>query len=104
MVLSSRLEGGANVISEAITDDTPVLASKIPGSIGLLGEDYPGYFSVGDTMQLARFLRRAETDEDYYAHLQRACRRLQPLVKPHRERQAWRQLLAELVKSPKGGV
>src|SRR5262249_12974038 len=44
LVLSSRMEGGANVISEAAVDGVPVIASRIAGSLGLLGEDYPGYF------------------------------------------------------------
>ena len=57
MVLSSLSEGGANVISEAVAAGVPVLASRIDGSVGLLGRDYPGYFPVGDTAALARLLR-----------------------------------------------
>src|SRR5262249_11890594 len=49
MVLSSLSEGGANVISEAIVAGVPILASRIDGNVGLLGEDYSGYFPVGDT-------------------------------------------------------
>jgi putative glycosyltransferase (TIGR04348 family) len=49
VVLSSLSEGGANVISEAVAAGVPVLASRIDGSVGLLGRDYPGYFPVGDT-------------------------------------------------------
>ena len=52
MVLSSVSEGGANVISEAVAAGVPVLASRIDGSVGLLGRDYPGYFPVGDTAAL----------------------------------------------------
>ena len=58
MVLSSLSEGGANVISEAVAAGVPVLASRIDGSVGLLGRDYPGYFPVGDTAALARLLHR----------------------------------------------
>src|SRR6516165_5156836 len=36
MVLSSRSEGGANVISEAAVARVPILASRIEGSVGLL--------------------------------------------------------------------
>src|SRR3990167_6949633 len=71
LVLSSRMEGGANVISEAVVDGTPVVASRIPGSVGLLGAGYPGYFPVGDTAALARRLRRAETDSRFYHRLRR---------------------------------
>src|SRR5262249_3880652 len=67
LVLSSRMEGGANAISEALADGVPILASRISGSIGLLGARYPGFFETGDTEGLARLLTRAETDPRYYA-------------------------------------
>jgi glycosyltransferase involved in cell wall biosynthesis len=97
LVLSSRLEGGANVISEAIVDGVPVLASRIPGSVGLLGEGYPGYFPVGDTKQLAELLRRAHAERGFYEELRRWCARLRPRFQPAREQAAWRDLLRELV-------
>jgi len=93
LVLSSLMEGGANAISEAIAASVPVLASRIPGSVGLLGEDYPGYFPVGDTQALATLLYRAESDARYYQRLKIWCRRLAPLVDPRRERESWRRLL-----------
>ncbi len=96
MVLSSRAEGGANVISEALAHGVPVLASRIPGTIGLLGEEYPGYFEVGDTRALTALLDRAETEPAFYAALQAACARRVHLVEPQRERAAWRSLLEEL--------
>ena len=43
-VNSSELEGGANAVLEAMTLGVPILASRIDGNIGLLGEDYEGYF------------------------------------------------------------
>lgn len=96
LVLSSLMEGGANVISEAIVAAVPVVSSRIPGSIGLLGPDYPGYFPVGDTRALARLLERAETDSRFLDTLQARCRRLKPLFRPAREAQAWKHLLREL--------
>jgi putative glycosyltransferase (TIGR04348 family) len=66
LVLSSLSEGGANVISEALALRVPIVASYIPGSIGLLGEAYPGYFPVQDTAALAQVLLRAETDTTFY--------------------------------------
>ncbi len=97
LVLTSRLEGGANVVSEAIAASVPVISSHIPGSVGILGNDYPGYFPVGDTAALRQGLQRAETDAEFYRVLQQWVSRLQPLVSPAREREAWRALLNELL-------
>lgn len=96
MVLPSRLEGGANVMSEALAAGVPILASRIPGSVGLLGEGHPGLFPLGDARALADLLRRAETDRRFYGRLARASRRRAHLASPARERGAWRRLLAEL--------
>jgi putative glycosyltransferase (TIGR04348 family) len=93
--LTSEMEGGANVISEALVAGVPIVASRISGSLGLLGEDYPAYFPVGDTRALADLLRRAETDFEFYASVSEHCARLAPLADPARERDAWAALLAE---------
>lgn len=95
-VLSSRMEGGANVISESIVAGVPILASRIPGSVGLLGENYPGYFKVGDTEGLAKLIRRAESRPVFLGRLAAHCRKLAPLFDPRREKTAWRRLLREL--------
>jgi putative glycosyltransferase (TIGR04348 family) len=101
MVISSRLEGGANVVSEAVVEGVPVLASRVPGNVGLLGPAYPGYYRLGDTRALARLLRRAESDPDFYERLRQGCARLRPLIDPARERAGWEDLLREL--APAGG-
>ena len=90
------MEGGANVISEAIVDRTPVLASRIPGSVGLLGADYPGFYPFGNTRALRDLLLRAETDSGFYRELQSRCARLSALFRPAHERSAWRKLLDEI--------
>jgi putative glycosyltransferase (TIGR04348 family) len=96
LALTSRMEGSANVLSEAIASSVPVVASKISGLIGTLGKSYSGYFPVGDTKALARLLHRAETDPRFYRRLRSQCARLRPLADPRRERAAWKKLLAEL--------
>lgn len=96
-MLTSINEGGANVVSEALAAGVPVLSSAIPGSQGLLGEDYPGYFAVGDTADLADRLLAAETDRGgFYSELIHRCGRLRDLVHPRHEQVAWSSLLTEL--------
>jgi putative glycosyltransferase (TIGR04348 family) len=95
-VLSSSLEGGANVLSESIVASAPVVASRIPGTVGILGEDYPGYFTVGDTRELRRPLIRAETDPVFLSLLRSKCGELAELFEPEREKKDWMDLLGEL--------
>jgi len=96
LVLTSKMEGGANVISEAIALGVPVISTLIDGSIGLLGASYPGYFEIGDARGLARLLVRAETDARFYERLCKRCQRLTPLFDPRRERAAWAGLMDEV--------
>lgn len=95
-VLSSLMEGGANVLSEVIGASVPILASRINGNAGILGEDYPGYFDAGNTAHLARLLTRAETSPGYLSELKEWTKSLTPLIDPAREEQAWSDLISEL--------
>jgi putative glycosyltransferase (TIGR04348 family) len=101
LILSSRMEGGANVIGEAAVCGVPVLSSRIDGSIGLLGRHYPGFFPVGDTKTLAALLRRAETNARFRESLRCETNRIASLFRPARERRAWQSLIREL--RPKAG-
>lgn len=96
LVLSSRSEGGANVISEAIVSSIPILASHIPGTVGLLGDDYPGYFTTGDTNALRLLLERAETEPAFYRELRSRVATLAPYFRPRLEKRSWRDLLEKL--------
>jgi putative glycosyltransferase (TIGR04348 family) len=99
LVVTSRLEGGANVASEALACGVPVVSTRIAGSVGVLGPGYPGLFPVGDAAALAQLLWRAETDRPFYRRLEAWCRRLRPAVAPPREMAAWRRLLDEVTSS-----
>jgi glycosyltransferase involved in cell wall biosynthesis len=92
-VISSKVEGGANALGEAIVAGLPVLASRIAGSVGILGEDYPGYFEVGDGGELARLMLRCETDSEFLADLTKRCSGLAGLFDPAAEKAAWKEIL-----------
>jgi glycosyltransferase involved in cell wall biosynthesis len=96
LVHSSRMEGGANAVSEALRAGVPILASRVSGNVGLLGADHPGLFPCGDTRQLRSLLRRAERSVAFLDRLREASRRRAPLFAPAVEAGRWRVLVAEL--------
>jgi len=97
MVIASRMEGGANVVIEAVTSGVPVLASDISGNRGMLGDDYAGYFPLGDQHALARLIDRAASDHAYYDRLARQCAARAALFTPAREQAAVLQLVDNLL-------
>lgn len=103
MVLPSVLEGGANVLSEALVAHLPVLASRIPGSVGMLGARHPGLFTAGRTAELADLMERCESRPAYLADLAHRSRKLADKFRPEHELAAWKRLLAELPR-PTGGL
>lgn len=98
LLLSSRMEGGANVISEALTARVPVIASRIPGNVGMLGRDYRGYYPVGDERALARLLQRIESETGFLAGLKKQCALRRTLISRGKEREALRSLLSDQTK------
>lgn len=102
MVLSSQQEGGANVISEAVVAGLPVIASDIPGTRGLLGPDYPGYFPTGDDAALATMLLRAEEEPAFLQTLHDCGGMRAHLFSTARERESLRQILARYTEAPDG--
>lgn len=100
LVHSSRMEGGAHTVMEAICSGTPVLASRIDGNVGLLGEDYLGYFPWGDAAALTGLLQRCRDDASMIPALQAQCSLRAPLFEPAAERAALLALLTELIHTP----
>ena len=88
MVISSRMEGGANVVCEALRMGVPILASRISGNVGLLGTDYPGYFAVEDDHGLARLIARARDKAGFYRALKQRVAGLRAMVAPRAEASA----------------
>lgn len=100
MAIASIMEGGANVIIEAVTSGVPVLASDISGNRGMLGDDYAGYFPVGDSRALAGKIDEAIADPRFYARLQQQCAERAALFAPEREQAALLQLMDDLLQPP----
>lgn len=93
IVLSSKMEGGANVISEACVAGLPVIASDIDGSVGLLGVNYPAYFKVGDTKSLQKLLLKAEGNAKFLRTLEKKCIAKAKLFTYEKEKANWAMLL-----------
>ena len=105
LVHASLIEGGAHVVMEAILSGTPVLASRIPGNVGMLGDDYAGYFEPGDAQGLALLLRRCRgldtgqgisSGDAWLTQLSAQCALRAPLFSPDAERAALQQLVHDL--------
>jgi putative glycosyltransferase (TIGR04348 family) len=96
LALTSEMEGGANVVSEAVAAGTPVLASRIPSMEAIFGRSYPGLFPFGSTRALAGLLSRAEREPAFLAELASRSRSLRPALSPAREKAALREVLTEL--------
>ncbi|UUZ67469.1 TIGR04348 family glycosyltransferase [Polaromonas sp. P2-4] len=86
LVNCSQMEGGAQVILEAVQSGTPVLASRVSGNLGMLGTDYAGYFALGDDAGLAGLVRRCAAEPDFLDLLQRQCRQRAHLFDPLEEK------------------
>lgn len=88
LVVSSAMEGGANVIAEAARIGTAVLASHVSGNIGMLGRRYPGYYPFGDEAALARLIARAAAEKRFLRELEHALQARRALFAPSAERRA----------------
>jgi putative glycosyltransferase (TIGR04348 family) len=99
LVHPSRMEGGAHVVMEAVRAGTPVLASRIPGNVGMLGADYAGYCEPGDATGLAALLQRARDEPAMLTALRAQCEKRSPLFDPVRERATLLATLATLMET-----
>jgi putative glycosyltransferase (TIGR04348 family) len=105
LVHPSLAEGGAHVVMEAVRSGTPVLASRIPGNVGMLGAGYEGYFEVGDAAGLARLLAQCRSEQLEHAddpartllgRLRAQCDARAALFDPETERRALLHLVQDL--------
>jgi glycosyltransferase involved in cell wall biosynthesis len=90
---TSTQEGGANAICEAISLGLPVVASRIRGNIGMLGDGYAGFFPSGDARALADLLLRCATDRVFYSKLKSQIADRAPHFAYATEAAAWTDLV-----------
>jgi putative glycosyltransferase (TIGR04348 family) len=95
LVHPSALEGGAHVIMEAVCSGTPVLASRVDGNVGMLGENYEGYFRHGDAAQLVSMLQECRSGQ-LLERLRAQCASRVSLFDPQTEREALLELVRDL--------
>ena len=96
LVHPSRMEGGAHVVMEAVRSGTPVIATRIPGNVGMLGTDYQGYFEPGDVAALSNLLRRCRDEPFLLSELGRMCAIRSSLFEPAREKATLLALVNEM--------
>ncbi|WP_353396581.1 selenoneine biosynthesis selenosugar synthase SenB [Hydrogenophaga sp. 5NK40-0174] len=105
LVHTSRMEGGAHVIMEAVQSGTPVLASRISGNVGMLGADYGGYFAPGDAQALAALLRQCRAElpsaNGKLVQLSAQCAVRAPLFDPAHEQAALLDALSKAMHPPR---
>lgn len=105
LVHTSRIEGGAHAVLEAVRCGLPVLASRIDGNLGMLGEAYAGYFEAGDAPGLVAQLRECRAGmaqpDGRLQRLAAQCAARAPLFSPEAERAALTDLLNELLRAPR---
>src|SRR2546425_8698753 len=97
LVVSSVMEGGANVIAEAARIGTPVIASRVSGNIGMLGAAYPGYYALADDVALSALLKQAAHDRRFYQGLKKAMLARRKLFAPAAERASLVRVVREVL-------
>ena len=101
--LTSSHEGGGRVLNEAAAARTPIVATRNDATTSLLGDDYPGLFSFGNTGELSILLQRCESDPSFQDLLLESARHHLEAYRTTRENENWSSLLAELFPSTMPG-
>lgn len=97
LLVPSLMEGGANVVVEAITSGTAVLGSRMSGNVGMLGADYSGLFTVGSSDELAALLLRCRREPGFLRRLEVHCAARAGHFSPAAEQQALSNMLQRLL-------
>lgn len=74
-ILSSRFEGFGMVLLEAMAADLPIVCSRIPAALEVLGEDGAAtYFATGNPTDLSKALEEIEKQNQQTRHTQQQLR------------------------------
>ena len=96
LIMPSLHEGGANVVGEFLVSGLPIVASRVAGNLGILGEDWPALFDAGDPQALADLLLRWNQEPQFREQISRAAKNLADQHDLRREEQRWADLFGEL--------
>ena len=99
LVNTSRMEGGAHVVLEAAQSGCAVLASNIPGNVGMLGRGHAGYFELGDDSGLAHLIQRSRDDTAFLHRLREQTTARAHLFEPAEEQRRLRHLITTALES-----
>lgn len=97
MTNTSEMEGGSNAVAESMLVGTPVVASRVEGNVGMLGEDYRGYFEPGDVQGLASRLQSLRGFGPGWEDLREQVLERRIFFHRKREMTAWEELLSVLL-------
>ena len=93
LLLPSRSEGGASVLSEALLLGRAVIASDAPGITAFLPKTYGGIFPVGSASDLAALLERFAAQPPWRLELAEQCVAMGTQLRSVEEAKAWQDLV-----------
>ena len=93
LLITSQHEGAGRVVGEAIQLGVPIVSTNNLGVTGILGDDYAGYYPVGDAKALSDILTKAEEDKEFLAQLNVHCQNRSSLFDIEEEKKNWEKLI-----------
>ena len=93
LLITSQHEGAGRVVGEAIQLGVPIISTNNLGVVGILGDDYEGYYPVGDAKALSDILAKAEQDKSFLIRLNVHCQNRSSLFDIEEEKKNWEQLI-----------
>lgn len=96
LLITSQHEGAGRVVGEAVQLEVPIISTNNDGVMGVLGEEYEGYYPVGDVEALTALLIKAEKDKSFLEHLNLQCKNKKTLFSVEEETKSWSDIINDL--------